>query len=346
MQYRKLGRTGVYVSEICFGTMTFGGKGFWSVVGRTPQAEADALVGRVMDAGVNFFDTADVYSEGESEKILGAALGSRRKDVIVATKVRGRTGPGPNDVGLSRAHILASVDQSLARLGTDWIDLYQIHGWDPVTPIDETMRALDDVVRAGKVRYIGCSNLAAWQMMKANGLASAAGGARFESVQAYYTLAGRDLEREVVPLLADQDMGLLVWSPLAGGLLSGKFRRDNAGPEGSRRVAFDFPPVDKDRAWDCVDVMDGIAAAHGVSVAQVALAWLLSRGAVTSIIIGAKNEAQLDDNLAATELKLGAEDLAALDKVSALPQEYPGWMIGRQGSDRVPSGVSAVRSKG
>jgi aryl-alcohol dehydrogenase-like predicted oxidoreductase len=270
------------------------------------------------------------------------SLGSKRKDVVIATKVRGRRGPGPNQVGLSRSHILASIDGSLERLGTDWIDLYQIHGWDPVTPLDETMRALDDVVRSGKVRHIGCSNLAAWQMMKANGIAALHHGARFESVQAYYTIAGRDLEREIAPMLADQQMGLLVWSPLAGGLLSGKFRRDQAGPEGTRRATFDFPPVDKARAFDCVDVMEPIARAHDTSVARVALAWLLAKPVVTSVIIGAKDEAQLADNLAATELILDPEELAALDTVSALPPEYPGWMIDRQSADRVPGGVSGI----
>jgi aryl-alcohol dehydrogenase-like predicted oxidoreductase len=345
MRHHLLGRTGLFVSEICLGTMTFAGRGFWQVVGALPQEGADRLVATSMDAGINFFDTADVYSEGGSEELLGKALGAKRKDVVVATKVRGRTGPGPNETGLSRAHILAAVDASLRRLGTDWIDLYQIHGWDPVTPLDETMRALDDVVRAGKVRYLGCSNLAAWQMMKANGIAAHAHLARFESVQAYYTLAGRDVEREIVPMLADQQMGMLVWSPLAGGLLSGKFARDGAAPAGTRRASFDFPPVNRDRAFDCIDVMTPIAAAHGVSVARVALAWLLARPAVTSVIIGAKDEAQLADNLAAADLTLGAEELAALDAVSALPPEYPGWMIERQSADRVPGAGSAIRAR-
>jgi aryl-alcohol dehydrogenase-like predicted oxidoreductase len=336
MQYRLFGRTGLYVSELCFGAMTFGGKGFWQVVGTTPQGEADRLVGLALDAGINFFDTADVYSEGESEKILGKALGTRRADIILATKVRGRAGPGPNEVGLSRAHIFASIDRSLKRLGTDWIDLYQIHGFDPVTPIDETLRALDDVVRAGKVRYVGCSNLAAWQIAKANGLAAAHDWERFESLQAYYTIAGRDLEREVVPLLDDQHMGLMVWSPLAGGLLTGKFVRDGKGPEGARRAAFDFPPVDRERAFRCIDAMKKVGDVHGVSVARVALGWLLAQRHVTTIIIGAKNEDQLRDNLAVTDLRLTTDDLAQLDQVSALPAEYPGWMIDRQSRERAP----------
>jgi len=336
MRYRLFGRTGLYVSELCFGAMTFGGQGFWQVVGKTAQDEADRLVGLALDGGINFFDTADVYSEGESEKILGHALKERRKDVILATKVRGRVGPGANQLGLSRRHVLESIDASLKRLGTDYVDLYQIHGVDAVTPLDETLRALDDIVRAGKARYIGCSNLAAWQIAKGNGLAAQHGWERFESLQAYYTIAGRDLERELVPLLNDQTMGLMVWSPLAGGLLSGKFTRDGSGPAGSRRASFDFPPVDKERAFNCIDVMKKVGDAHGVSVARVALAWLLAKPAVTTIIIGAKNEDQLRDNLAVTDLALTTDELAELDKVSALPPEYPGWMFERQGSERAP----------
>ena len=341
MRYRLFGRTGLYVSELCFGAMTFGGKGFWEVVGKTPQDEADRLVGVALDAGINFFDTADVYSEGESEKILGKALGARRRDIVLATKVRGRVGPGPNQLGLSKRHIHESIDASLKRLGTDWVDLYQIHGFDAVTPLDETLRALDDVVRAGKVRYVGCSNLAAWQLAKANGLAARHGWERFESLQAYYTIAGRDLEREMVPLLRDEQMGLMVWSPLAGGLLSGKFTRDGQGPAGTRRASFDFPPVNKDRAFNCVDAMKKVGDARGVSVAQVALAWLLSKSHVSTLIIGAKNEEQLRDNLAVTGLELTQQEIAALDEVSVLPREYPGWMLDQQGSGRAPSGARA-----
>ena len=338
MRYSTFGRTGLFVSELCFGAMTFGGKGgIWEKVGNTAQQEADRLVGLALDAGINFFDTADVYSEGDSERILGKALGSRRKDIALASKVRARTGPGPNDVGLSRVHIMASVDESLRRLGTDWLDLYQIHGYDPLTPLDETLRALDDLVRSGKVRYLGCSNLAAWQIAKANGLAAMHDWSRFESLQAYYTIAGRDLERELVPVLADQQMGLMVWSPLAGGLLSGKYTREQEGPAGSRRTTFDFPPVDRERAFACIDVMRMIGEAHGVSVARVALAWLLAQKHVTTIIIGAKNEQQLRDNIEATALKLTPEDLGALEKVSALAPEYPGWMITRQAIGREPA---------
>jgi aryl-alcohol dehydrogenase-like predicted oxidoreductase len=295
---------------------------------------------RALAAGVNFIDTADVYSEGQSEVMLGQALRDlkvAREDVIVATKVRGRTGQGPNSVGLSRGHIMDQIAGSLKRLGLDHVDLYQIHGFDPVTPIEETLRALDDCVSRGLVRTIGCSNLAAWQIMKALGISERRGFARFETVQAYYTIAGRDLEREVVPLVEDQGLGVMVWSPLAGGLLSGKFARDGKGPEGARRVVFDFPPVDKDRAFTIVDAMRPIAEAHDVSVARVALAWLLQRKGVMSVIVGAKTIEQLDDNLAAAKLSLSAAEIATLDTVSALPPEYPGWMIGRQSEGRVPA---------
>ena len=335
MRYRPLGRTGLLVSEICFGAMTFGGKGFWAVVGTHGESEADRLVGAAIDGGVNFFDTADVYSEGESEVLLGKALGARRKDVVLATKVRGRVGPGPNDVGLSRGHVHAAIDESLRRLGTDYVDLYQIHGFDPLVPLDETLRALENLVRAGKVRYLGCSNLAAWQIMKALGISKRHGWSRFDSLQAYYSIAGRDLEREVVPLLQDQGVGLMVWSPLAGGLLSGKFSRDGSGPEGTRRATFDFPPVDKDRAFHVVDVMRAVAGEKGTTVPRVALAWILHQRFVSTVIIGAKSEEQLRDNLGATEVALAAEDLARLDEASALPKEYPGWMIERQSSDRL-----------
>ena len=337
MKYRQLGQTGLLVSELCFGTMTFAGKGFWTVIGQQPQEVANNLIARVLDAGINFIDTANVYSEGESEKMLGKALGSRRKEVVIATKVRGRMGPGLNEVGLSRAHIMQAVEESLTRLGTDYIDLYQIHGFDPLTPIEETIRALDDLVKSGKVRYIGCSNLAAWQLMKSLWISDAHNLHRFESLQAYYTIAGRDLERELVPLMQDQQIGLLVWSPLAGGLLSGKFYREGEGPKDSRRTSFDFPPVNKERAFSVVDVMREIAAEYQVSVAQVALSWLLHQPVVTSVIIGAKNDEQLSDNLAAPELQLSDEQLVRLDDVSALPPEYPGWMIARQSQDRYPT---------
>ena len=336
MKYKQLGRTGLLVSELCFGTMTFAGRGFWEVIGQQPQSVADNLVAMALDAGINFFDTANVYSEGESEKMLGRALGKRRSEVVLATKVRGRMGPGANEIGLSRGHMMQAVEESLTRLGTDYIDLYQIHGFDTLTPLEETMRALDDLVHSGKVRYIGCSNLAAWQLMKSLWISDKHNLHRFETLQAYYTIAGRDLERELVPLLLDQRMGLLVWSPLAGGLLSGKFYRDGEGPANSRRTAFDFPPVEKERAFKVLDVMREITDARAASVAQIALGWLLQRPVVTSVIIGAKNEEQLTDNLGAAEIELTAEELTRLDEVSALPAEYPGWMLIRQGLNRFP----------
>jgi aryl-alcohol dehydrogenase-like predicted oxidoreductase len=337
MDYRVLGRTGLNVSSICLGTMTWGGKGFWEVVGKLDVGGAEAQIRLALDAGVNFIDTANIYHEGVSEQILGQALrnvGVARHDVVIATKVRGRTGKGPNAVGLTRSHIMHQVEESLRRMQLDFIDLYQIHGFDPLVPMDETLRALDDLVRAGKVRYLGVSNHAAWQIMKALGLSQQHGWARFESVQAYYTIAGRDLEREVIPLCRDQQLSVLVWSPLAGGLLSGKFQRDAGGPEGARRSQFDFPPVSRERAFACVDAMQPIARAHGCSVARVALAWLLQQPGVTSIIVGAKTEEQLADNLGAASLRLTADELATLDAVSKLPPEYPAWMLETQSRDR------------
>ncbi|RKG57317.1 aldo/keto reductase [Corallococcus sp. CA054B] len=336
MHYRPLGRTGLFVSELCFGAMTFGGEGYWKNIGQQGQAEADALVNRCLDAGINFFDTANVYSYGQSEELLGKALAAKRSQVVLATKVRGRMGPGQNETGLSRYHIFDSVHASLKRLGTDHIDLLQIHGYDVATPLEETLRALDDLVRQGKVRYLGASNLAAWQLMKALGLSDHRGLSRFESLQAYYSIAGRDLERELVPLMKDQQVGLMVWSPLAGGFLSGKYRRNAEGPEGARRTTFDFPPVDRERAYNAIDVMDEVAKETGTTVARVALAWLLHQPHVTTVILGAKTQAQLEDNLAASELRLSPEQLAKLDAVSRLPPEYPGWMVERQNADRFP----------
>jgi len=340
MRYRSLGRSGLFVSELCFGAMTFGGKGFWEVIGKLGTSEAEALVGTALDAGVNFVDTADVYSEGQSEELVGKALAALRRpreQVVVATKVRGRVGPGPNQVGLSRAHILASIDGSLRRLGLDHVDLYQIHGIDPDTPIEETARALDDVVRAGKVRYVGFSNLPAWYAMKALGFADANGLARFTSAQVYYSIAGRDIEREIVPLAQDQGLAILPWSPLAGGLLSGKFDPNKPGPEGARRTQFDFPPVDRGRLPKVLDALRAVSKATNVSVARVALAWLLTRPFVTSVILGAKNREQLADNLAAAAIQLDPEHIAGLDAASALPAEYPGWMVEWQNREgRVP----------
>jgi aryl-alcohol dehydrogenase-like predicted oxidoreductase len=339
MHYRLLGRTGLYVSEICLGTMTYGGKGRWEPIGRLGVPEAQAQIKAAFDAGVNFIDTANVYSEGESEKIIGAALaklGLPREDLVVATKVRVRMGPQPNRVGLTRVHIMNELNASLQRLGLDHVDLYQIHGVDQVTPLEETLRALEDVVRSGKVRYLGLSNHAAWQIMKALGISERNGWDRFQSIQAYYSIAGRELEREIVPVALDQGLGILVWSPLAGGLLSGKFSEGASGPEGARRTTFDFPPIDRQKAFRCVDAMRPIAQAHGVSVARVALAWVLQRSAITSVIVGAKTVEQLADNIAAADLKLSEGEIAKLDEVSALTKEYPGWMFDRQLADRLP----------
>jgi aryl-alcohol dehydrogenase-like predicted oxidoreductase len=339
MHYKTLGNTGLQVSTICLGTMTFGdGRGIWKTIGAVGQAGADELVKASIDAGVNFFDTADVYTEGESEIILGQSLKNLnipRKDVVIATKVYGRVGPGRNDVGASRGHILDAVEASLRRLQMDHLDLYQIHGNDPVTPVEETLSALDTLVRSGKVRYIGCSNWQAWKIAKALGISSAKNLARFETLQAYYSVAGRDLERELVPMMESEKVGLLVWSPLAGGLLSDKFSRTRQKPEDSRRSDFDFPIVDKERAWKILDAMATMAKAHECSAARVALAWLLAKPVVTSVIIGAKRLDQLKDNVAAVELTLTEDELKRLDEVSTLPVEYPGWMLPFQAADRL-----------
>lgn len=342
MKYNQMGNTGLFVSEICLGTMTFGGEGMFKVVGEVGQKDATAIVARSLEAGVNFIDTADVYSNGRSEELLGQSLkdiGVKRSNVVIATKCYGRVGRGPNDMGASRGHIMDAVARSLDRLKTDHIDLYQIHATDSVAPVEETMRALDDLVSRGMVRYIGCSNWQAWKIMKAQGVAAQHGWTRFETLQAYYSIAGRDLEREIVPLLNDQKIGLMVWSPLAGGLLSGKFGPGSNGPEGARRAAFDFPPVNKDRAWACIDAMREIGGKHGASVARVALAYVLAKPFVTTVIIGAKTMEQLDDNLEAAKLTLSADEMKKLDEVSALPGEYPGWMLERQGSERRPKPV-------
>jgi aryl-alcohol dehydrogenase-like predicted oxidoreductase len=338
MRYRSLGRTGLFVSELCLGTMTFGGnEGIWRDIGALQQSDAERLIGQAIDAGINFIDTADVYSAGQSEQITGQALKNLkipREDVIVATKVFGEMGKGPNARGASRRHILEGVKASLKRLQFEHIDLYQIHGFDPATPIEETVRALDQLVRQGDVRYVGVSNWAAWQVAKALGIAERLGLARFESLQAYYSVAGRDLERELIPMLQSEGLSLLVWSPLAGGLLSGKYTDDKGLEEGSRRTTFDFPPVDKNRARDCIEVMRSIAETQRVSIARVALAWLLHQPSVTSVIIGAKRPEQLADNIAATVVKLGASELERINNASNLPAEYPGWMFDLQGKYR------------
>jgi aryl-alcohol dehydrogenase-like predicted oxidoreductase len=338
MEYATLGNTGLLVSKLCFGTMTFGdGRGIFKAIGAQGQTEADELVKTSIERGINFFDTADVYTEGESEKILGQSLKNlniARADVVIATKVYGRVGAGRNDIGASRGHIMDGVEASLRRLQTDHIDLYQIHANDSVTPVEETLRALDALVQQGKVRYIGSSNWPAWKIAKALGISEFKNLARFDTLQAYYSIAGRDLERELVPLLESEKVGLLVWSPLAGGLMSGKFSRANQKPPDSRRSEFDFPLVDKERAWKILDAIAPMAQSHECSAARVSLAWLLAKPVVTSIIIGAKRLAQLIDNLAAVALKLTPDEIQQLDEVSALPPEYPGWMLPVQGADR------------
>jgi aryl-alcohol dehydrogenase-like predicted oxidoreductase len=339
MEYTTLGNTGLLVSRLCFGTLTFGdGRGLYKAISAVDQAGADELVKTSIDGGINFFDTADNYTEGESEKILGQSLKNLnigRKDVVIATKVYSRVGPGRNDIGASRGHIMDAVDASLRRLQTDHIDLYQIHGNDSVTPVEETLRALDTLAQQGKIRYIGCSNWQAWKIAKALGISEFKNLARFDTLQAYYSIAGRDLEREIVPLLESEKVGLLVWSPLAGGLLSGKFSRTNPKATDSRRTEYDFPIVDKERTWNILDVMAPIAKAHKCSPARVSLAWLLAKPVVTSVIIGAKRLDQLQDNLAAIELTLTQDELRRLDDVSGLAPEYPGWVLPFQGADRL-----------
>lgn len=337
MKYNILGNTGLKVSELCLGTMTFGGKGMWTAIGTLAQQEVDELVKASIDAGVNFIDTANVYSEGLSEEMTGTSirnLGLHREDLVIATKVRGKVGEGPNQAGLTRKHILYQAEESLRRLKIDYIDLYQIHGYDALTPLEETLFALNSLVESGKVRYIGCSNLAAWQIMKSLSISEREHWTKFISMQAYYTLAGRDIEREIIPLLEDQKVGLMVWSPLAGGLLSGKYGRSDT-PQESRRTKFDFPPVNRERAFNIIDEIRPMAESKGVSVAGIALSWLLHQHAVTSVIIGAKNPKQLNENLVASDIVLTQDELNKLDEVSKLTPEYPGWMLERQGADRI-----------
>jgi aryl-alcohol dehydrogenase-like predicted oxidoreductase len=338
MRYNPLGRTGLYVSELCLGTMTFGGAGFFAYMGAVGQDDADVLVRTAVDAGVNFIDTANVYSQGLSEEITGQAvknLGLKRDEIVLATKVFGPMGEGPNSRGLSRVHILDQVKASLKRLGTDHIDLYQVHGFDVATPIEETLAALDILVQHGHVRHIGVSNWAAWQIAKALGIAERRGLARFQSTQSYYSLVGRELEREIVPMIASEGLGLMVWSPLAGGYLSGKYQGDGgSGAGGGRRDERAFPPVDEARGDRVIAAMRPIAQAHGATVAQVALAWLLHQRQVTSVIVGAKRLDQLTDNLAAAGVVLTPDERTALDEASALTPEYPGWMVAVQGAYR------------
>ncbi len=342
MKYKQLGKTGVLVSELCFGTMTFGGKGYWKAIGQLPEEAATELVKTAIDNGINFFDTANAYSEGLAEILTGKAfkkLGIPHNSFFIATKVRLRMGEGANQVGLSKLHILDSVDDSLKRLGLSHIDMLYIHGVDPVTPLEETMRALEDVLRAGKVRYIGISNHPAWMVVKANSLAERMGWTKFVASQNFYSIASRDIEREIVPMALSEGLGIMPWSPLAGGFLSGKYTRSQQKAGNSRRDDFDFPPLNKERAFDIIDVMAEIGKKYNVSVAQVALAWIKDKPAVTSVIIGAKTKDQLLDNIASTELSLSPDDLQRLDTVSNLSPEYPGWMVERQMTGRFPESV-------
>jgi aryl-alcohol dehydrogenase-like predicted oxidoreductase len=338
MRYNQLGRTGLLVSEICLGAMTFGdGASAFQNIGALGQTDAEALIAAALDAGVNFIDTADIYAYGRSEGILGQALHNLkipREKVVIATKVFGRMGDGPNDHGASRGHIMDSVKASLKRLQTDHIDLYQIHGFDNLTPIEETIRALDTLVQQGLVRYVGVSNWAAWQIARAIGLSEQHGLARIESLQAYYTVAARDIEREITPMLRAEQVGLMVWSPLAGGFLSGKFTRQGDSDPGARRASFDFPPIDKEKHYDLIEAMQPMAQARGCSVARIALAWLLRQPQVTTVIIGAKRPDQLADNLAACAVQLSDDEAAKLETAGRLPSEYPGWVFARQSSYR------------
>ena len=336
MKMRFLGNSGVKVSEICFGAMTFGGRGYWKAIGELEQKDANELVNLALEGGINFFDTADVYSEGLAEEMLGKALGSRRKNIILATKVRGRTGAGPNDVGLSRHHIIENCNASLKRLGTDYIDLYQIHSFDPYTPQEETLRALDDLVRAGKVRYIGVSNHTGWQLMKALAISDKQNLEKFITLQAYYSLISRDLENELMPLCLDQKLGILPWSPLGGGFLTGKYRRGKERPNNARRTDPEnqFLQFDEEKGFDIVDELDRIAKNHDATIAQAALNYLLRKPGVSSVIIGAKTKEQLADNIKASDWEMTVDEVAKLDKLSAPPRVYPNWMLQRTVQDR------------
>jgi aryl-alcohol dehydrogenase-like predicted oxidoreductase len=338
MKYNFLGNTGVVVSEICFGTMTFGGTGYWEAIGQLQQQSVNELMMVVIDSGINFIDTANVYSFGESERLLGQSLkdlGIGRNELVIATKVRGVMGEGKNNVGLSRLHIFQSIDESLQRLQMDHVDILYVHGVDLKTPIEETMRALNDIVLTGKVRYVAVCNWPAWMVMKAQGICQLHGWNKFVGMQYFYSLAGRDIEREVLPLALDQDLAMMPWSPLAGGFLSGKYTRDKDKAGNSRRDTFDFPPINKDKTFDIIDVIGEIGKQHNVSTAAIALAWVRQQNGVTSTIIGAKNADQLNDNIKSTEIVLSDDDLKKIDEVSALAKEYPQWMVERQAANRI-----------
>ncbi|SFH86254.1 aldo/keto reductase [Halpernia frigidisoli] len=336
MKYKILGNTGLKVSTLCLGTMNYGGKGFFNYMGDLDQNMVDEQMKTVVDSGVNFIDTANIYSEGLSEIMIGKAIGNlglNRDDLVLATKVRGSTGKGENNKGLSKKHILQEIDASLKRLNTDYIDLYQIHTSDPLTPIEETIRTLDDLVRSGKIRYFGASNIAAWELMKGLAYSKYNHLDRFSSLQANYSLDVRDAERELIPLLKDQNIGMMIWSPLSGGLMTGKYKR-NAEKEGGRLSKFPFPPFHEERAYDILDILEPISKAKNVSISQLALAWLLHQNVVTSVIIGATKLHQLEDNLKSVDVIFNEEELKQLDEVSQLPPEYPGNVIEAMTSDR------------
>ena len=339
MKYNLLGKTGVLVSEMCLGAMTFGGKGYWTAIGQLPQEEVNKLIKAAFDKGINFIDTANAYSEGLSETLLGESLkklGISHQNVVVATKVRLRMGPGANQIGLSRLHIMDSVNDSLRRLQLQHIDLLYIHGVDSITPIEETMRGLEDVVRSGKVRYIGISNHPAWMVVKANSYADKMGWTKFVASQNFYSVASRDIEREIIPMALSEDISIMPWSPLAGGFLSGKFSRNNVVAGNSRRDSFDFPPINKEKAYEIIDIMEAVADQHNVSVATVALNWVIRQPGITSTIIGAKTLEQLNDNIKAVTLELTTDEMEQLNAASALAPEYPGWMVNRQLQGRWP----------
>jgi aryl-alcohol dehydrogenase-like predicted oxidoreductase len=336
MQYRQLGKSGLLVSELCFGTMSFGSQGYWTKVGGLDQTAAQKLVDIALDGGINFFDTADVYSYGQSEQILGKALKGKRDQVVLATKVRGRMSPEINDAGLSRRHIMQSCENSLKRLGTDYIDLYIVHSFDFMTPLEETLSALNDLVHQGKVRYLGCSNYFAWQLMKALSIAEKHHWEKFVSLQAYYSLVGRDVELELVPLCEDQGLGITPWSPLAAGFLTGKYPRGGKGPQDARRSKEEqnFIQFDTDKAYAILDEVQRIAKARGVSPAQVSLNYLLRKPVVSSVLVGATKPEQLQDNLKTVEWQLSPDEVKSLDAVSALPRLYPKWMLDSTRLDR------------
>lgn len=338
MEYRQLGHSGLRVSALTLGTMTFGGKGAFAVLGSTDVEGARRQVSMALDAGVNCFDTANMYSNGVAEEILGAAIEGRRDDLLLSTKVRMVVGEGPNDGGLSRHHIIGQLEGSLRRLRTDHVDIYHVHEWDGRTPLEETLEALDTLLRAGKIRYLGVSNYSGWQLMKALAVSDAHGYQRFVSNQIYYSLESRDSEYELVPLSLDQGLGIMVWSPLAGGLLSGKYRRDREAPQGSRQVdpRWDEPPIrDRERLYDIIEVLVGVADSRGASPAQVALAYLLRKPGVTTLVIGARRDDQLQDNLGAAQLTLDDDEFSALDKASAPYLIYPHWHQARFAADRL-----------